>query len=138
MIRTATCCCGQASIEVENDPQVHVACHCDNCKKRTGSAFGLSAYFADSQVKSKNGDTHLYEINTDKTQQERHFCSVCGTTLYWKISRFTGMPDLSPMTGIAGGCFIDDPLPEPTISSAHKQKCAWVGLPELEMFDLPE
>lgn len=43
MVRTATCCCGQTSIEVSGEPVFHCVCHCDNCKRRTGSAFGVSA-----------------------------------------------------------------------------------------------
>lgn len=50
VIRTATCCCWQASIGVEGEPKIHLVCHCNNCKKRTGSAFGISAYFADDPL----------------------------------------------------------------------------------------
>ena len=41
MVRRAVCCCGQATIEVEGEPAIHAVCHCDNCKRRTGSAFGI-------------------------------------------------------------------------------------------------
>ena len=135
VVRTATCCCGQASIEVEGNPKIHLVCHCDNCKKRTGSAFGVSAYFADTQVIRKIGKMEIYEINTDATQQERHFCKSCGTTLYWKISRSQEIPGSSEMTGIAGGCFTDDPLPEPTMTVSNEQKCAWLELPTLQIVD---
>ena len=123
MVRTATCCCRQSSIEVEGEPKIHVVCHCNNCKKRTGSAFGISAYFSDTQVRNKQGKTEIYEINTTP-QQERHFCALCGTTLYWKVSSYAGM------TGIAGGCFADNPLSEPTLTVSNEWKCAWVKLPD--------
>ena len=133
--RTATCCCGQSSIEIEGNPKIHLVCHCDNCKKRTGSAFGVSAYFADTQVKRKTGKTEIYEINTETTQQKRHFCKSCGTTLYWKIFRFPEIPGIAEMTGVAGGCFTDDPLPEPTMTVSNEQKCAWLELPTLQIVD---
>jgi len=38
--RKALCCCGACSIEVEGDPAINAICHCANCKRRTGSAFG--------------------------------------------------------------------------------------------------
>jgi len=135
VVRTATCCCGQASIEVEGEPKIHLVCHCDNCKKRTGSAFGISAYFVDTQVKRKMGKTEIYEINTATTQQQRHFCKYCGTTLYWKIFRFSKIPGIAEMTGVAGGCFTDDPLPEPTMTVSNEQKCAWLELPTLQIVD---
>jgi len=40
MTRTATCCCGSASITVKDDPILNGICHCNDCKRRTGSAFG--------------------------------------------------------------------------------------------------
>lgn len=133
MNRTATCCCGQASIMVDGEPKIHLVCHCNNCKKRTGSAFGVSAYFPDSQVKNKNGEMEVYEINNHATHQERYFCKLCGTTLYWKISKFPAIPGIADMTGIAGGCFSDNPLPEPTITATNKNKCTWLEVPKMKI-----
>jgi len=133
MIKSATCCCGQASIELDGEPKIHLVCHCNDCKKRTGSAFGISAYFSDSQVRSKNGEMGIYEINNDTTQQERYFCKSCGTTLYWKITKFPAIPGIADMTGIAGGCFSDDPLSEPTITATNENKCAWLEVPKLKI-----
>ena len=82
MLRTANCCCGQVTIKVNGDPKIHGVCNCSNCKERTGSAFGISAYFDNTQVKSINGNIEIYKIDTDVTQQERFFCKTCGTTLY--------------------------------------------------------
>lgn len=135
MQRTATCCCGQASIQVDGDPKYHLVCHCDNCKQRTGSAFGISAYFADTQISSKRGATEIYEIDTPETRQERHFCKFCGTTLYWKIYKFPGIPDPGAVTGIAGGCFVDNPLPAPILSANNDGKCAWLELPKLKIVE---
>jgi len=42
----ARCCCGELEINVSGEPTKHGICHCDNCKKRTGSAFGISVYFS--------------------------------------------------------------------------------------------
>jgi len=39
MSRTPSCACGQASITVDSNPQMHGVCHCANCKRRTGGAF---------------------------------------------------------------------------------------------------
>ena len=62
MTRKAKCCCGACSIDVEGDPALNALCHCLNCKRRTGSAFGWSAYFADAAVKGHSGDLRVYEI----------------------------------------------------------------------------
>ena len=123
MVRKASCCCGKCFIEVEGEPSLNGICHCSNCKRRTGSAFGWSAYFADSQVRQKSGDLRLHEIHSAQHQQ-RWFCADCGTTLFWKASA------LPEHTGIAGGCFTETPLLEPTLSASNDGKCAWLTLPE--------
>jgi hypothetical protein len=32
-------------VEVSADPDAVVACHCGECQRRTGSVFGVGAYF---------------------------------------------------------------------------------------------
>jgi hypothetical protein len=124
VLRQASCCCGDAIIGVEGDAEIHGICHCDDCRRRTGSAFGWSAYFRDDQIVRKAGTMLRYTIAGNEPQ-ERHFCARCGSTLFWK----TNSPRLGGLTGIAGGNFIEPPLPEPKISFRSNQKCGWVTLP---------
>lgn len=122
--RVAHCCCGACSVEVRGEPTLNAICHCASCKKRTGSAFGWSAYFPDAQIVAKTGDLKVYAKSGD-TGYKRHFCTRCGTTLFWKS--FALLPD---QTGIAGGCFADDRLPPPNLSANEAGRCAWLGLPD--------
>jgi hypothetical protein len=122
--RTARCCCGACSVDVRGEPTLNAICHCSSCKKRTGSAFGWSAYFLDTQVVAKTGDLRMYAKSGD-TGYDRYFCARCGATLFWKSFGF--LPD---QTGIAGGCFADDPLPAPNFSAQDSTRCAWVSLPD--------
>ena len=120
MTRKAECCCGACVVEVSAEPALHGVCNCNNCKKRTGSAFGVSAYFWDEDVRIVSDNTEIYALANEHGQQERHFCRVCGTTLYWQVEIFKGM------TGVAGGCFADNPLPDPTFYSMPDNKCGWI------------
>ena len=122
---TATCACGQASITVNAQPAMHGVCHCTNCKRRTGSAFGISAYFDRTAVVTCGGETSTYAFHHEAQDhdQERHFCALCGTTLYWFVST------LPETIGIAGGCFAEEGLSEPTYSVSERTKESWVGLP---------
>jgi len=126
MKRTAICACGEASITVDSAPEIHAVCHCTNCKRRTGSAFGVSAYFPKASVTGRAGETMVYAFHHAGKghDQERHFCSKCGTTLFWYISV------LPHLIGIAAGCFADDGLPEPTSSITHRKMESWLTLPE--------
>lgn len=103
---------------------LNAICHCTSCKKRTGSAFGWSAYFADDKIADKAGTLSVY-AKDGPAGYKRYFCSRCGTTLYWKS--FALLPD---HTGIAGGCFADDPLPPPNMSASETGRCVWLSLPE--------
>ena len=118
---TATCCCERSGITVEGTPVISAVCHCDNCKKRTGSAFGVSVYFKNNQVISTFGNTESYKINKE-AEQERHFCKTCGSTIYWNTSSF---PE---HTGVAGGCFGVGLIPEPVYTLSNKNKCTWLEL----------
>ncbi len=123
MTRTARCCCGACSIEVEGEPAINAICHCANCKRRTGSAFGWSSYFADEQVTQKTGDMRCYELTGGGHPQQRWFCAHCGTTLFWKSAFHPGR------TGIAGGCFVEQPLAGPNVTVSNNGRCGWVSLP---------
>ena len=122
MLRKAECCCGSCSIEVNAEPVIYGVCHCNDCKKRTGSAFGLSSYFKNENISNLKGETLLYKVQNDNGNQERHFCSKCGSTLFWYADIFNSL------TGVAGGCFIDKPLPQPSFTTMNENKCNWVAL----------
>lgn len=123
MVRRATCCCGSASITLQGDPVLNAVCHCNDCKRRTGSAFGWNAYFSDDQVLERTGETVAYVPPRD-TSQSRARCSQCGTTLYWVSG---GFPE---HTGVSGGAFTDPSLPAPTITAQDETRCAWIDRPD--------
>ena len=59
MRRTASCACGQLRVECDGDPVGVSLCHCTECQKRTGSAFGIACLFTIGRV-------HLsVELDTD-------------------------------------------------------------------------
>ena len=122
-VRTARCACQQASITVSGAPLTHGICHCSHCKRRTGSAFGMSSYFARAAVQSIEGDTHVYALGATGREQQRHFCPRCGTTLFWFLA---AEPD---RIGIASGCFEEPGLTEPSYSATDRLRSAWLTLP---------
>jgi len=83
-------------------------------------------YFARSAVTSQTGETTVYRLHNraHNHDQERHFCSRCGTTLFWFVST---LPDA---IGVAGGCFADAPLGVPTYSTNDRKIKSWITLPQ--------
>lgn len=122
---TATCACGQASVTLDGVPAQQGVCHCTNCKRRTGSAFGISMYFSKAAVVGTQGETRVYAFHHAERQhdQQRHFCPNCGTTLFWFLS------SLPEAIGVAGGCFGQAGFPEPGFSASDRKRLPWVSLP---------
>lgn len=122
MERTARCCCGALTVKVSGEPVLNALCHCDDCKRRTGTAFGWSTYFREEDVLGTAGEARTYAPASGTGT--RSFCARCGSTLYWRAAFF---PE---MLGVAGGAFVDSPLPEPSASYRDSNACAWLALPE--------
>ena len=91
MTRLGKCCCGGTVIEVSGDPALNALCHCNNCKKRTGSGFGYSAYFPTENVRVVKDSTKAYKLDSQFGKQSRYFCSNCGTTLFWHAETLKGV-----------------------------------------------
>lgn len=125
MNRKAKCSCGEIQIELAGDPKMVVACNCLNCQKRTGSVFGVGAYFGNDQIVSKVGDPKLFVDTSDEGRKlNRSFCSNCGTTVHWEA-------EFMPNTvGVAVGCFEDPNFPEPVAAAWNRSKHKWVNFPE--------
>ena len=124
MTRTGQCCCGESEIEVTDNPVLNCICNCSNCKKRTGSAFGVSAYFTEANFKITKDSTSTYQRKSESGEQVRNFCNKCGTTLFWKVEALKGL------VGVAAGCFTDKPLPAPNYNAFMDAQCSWVSFSE--------
>lgn len=98
-IHEGGCQCGQLRYRVEGQPVKAAVCHCRYCQTRTGSAFGVSAYFPRDKV-SVSGLVKDYSFTTESGRSfTTHFCPNCGSNVLWTIGL---TPDL---TGIAVGSF---------------------------------
>lgn len=121
MMWNARCCCGSLRAEVNAEPIVVAACHCLECQRRTGSAFGMSAYFPQDRV-SIHGKSTTYVREGEEGRKVRfHFCPECGTTVYWRA-------DFRPdAVGIAAGAFGDPSFPAPFRSVWERSAHGWVA-----------
>ena len=89
--KTAACSCGKATITVRGAPAFSAICCCRDCQQRSGSAFGLSAYFADDQVVDHAGDvTTFRRVSAKHRWLDFRFCPVCGTTVWWQAEFLPG------------------------------------------------
>jgi hypothetical protein len=124
--RTATCSCGALRVEVESEPLGVVACHCLACQRRTGSAFGVGAYYAEAEVRIA-GESKTFVRPTDAGHEfTTHFCPACGTSLYWRSGKNPGL------LGVAVGAFADPSFPAPARSVWECSEHPWTHLSAVE------
>ena len=119
----ASCQCGQLTAHAPDDPPPYVvACHCRDCRKRSGSPFGAMAYFP-AETLAVSGEQREFTRPTDSGHTyTTGFCPQCGTTLTGRASR---MPEIA---GVAIGCIDEGDVPPPARSVYEQSKCAWVTL----------
>lgn len=93
MIQEGGCLCGAVRYRVKNKPMRHSACHCTFCQRRTGSAFGLGAYFKEEDVELLSGEPKAYEHRSDETGRwlRIEFCTTCGTQVTWTVEAMPGL-----------------------------------------------
>jgi hypothetical protein len=98
-VHSGGCQCGQLRYRTEGQPVKAALCHCRYCQTRTGSAFGVSAYFPASKVQV-TGDVRDYTFTTESGRAfTTRFCPICGTNVLWALEM---SPDL---VGVAAGTF---------------------------------
>jgi len=120
--REARCACGQVTVETEGEPGAVVMCHCLDCQRRTGSAFGLGAYFSPGQVRI-SGATLSFARPTDSGERFlAQFCPKCGTSISWKMDPDDGR------VGVAVGAFADPSFPAPSRSVWERSRHEWVNV----------
>jgi hypothetical protein len=122
--RSARCSCGQLQAEADGDPIRISMCHCYECQRRTGSAFGAQARFPEDQVRITGKATEYTRLGESGQAIHFHFCPACGSTVYYTLDRAPGS------LAIALGAFADRAFPAPTISVYEARKHPWVELPE--------
>jgi hypothetical protein len=118
--RTGTCACGQLRVTCTGDPAKISLCHCLDCQKRTGSTYGIAAFFARNDV-AADGTFRTYRRAADSGFAVKfHFCPDCGSTVFWE-------PERRPDTiAVAVGSFADPAFPAPSQSVYNERRHAWL------------
>jgi hypothetical protein len=124
IIRRAACSCGQLHLTCEGEPVRVSMCHCLECQRRTGCAFGNQAGFEKRQIKQISGNSTTFVRSSDSDALVTfQFCSVCGSTVYWEAERFPGL------IIVAVGAFADPSFPAPKHSVWERRRHDWVRMP---------
>ena len=121
--RTASCRCGQLRATVTGDPVRVSACHCLNCKKRSGSAFAVQARWPSAQVQIEGTSKTFVKVADSGNRATFHFCPDCGSDVYYAIDG-----KFDDLVAIPLGAFDDPYFATPGFSVWEERKHDWVEL----------
>jgi hypothetical protein len=120
-VREGGCQCGNIRYQVSGDPVAVGVCHCGECQRQSGSAFGMSWVVLQTQFELLRGTVKTFTRNSDSGRSlECAFCPDCGTRLYHVPGYRAGIINVKPGT-------LDDPsAARPTREIWTSRKHAWV------------
>jgi len=119
----AECQCGQLTVELLGPASAVVACHCIACQRRSGSPFGILAYYPVDQL-AITGEATQFERPTDEGNRfETSFCPRCGSTVYARSDKHPAM------IGVAVGAIADPNFQAPVRSVWEQSMHKWVTMP---------
>src|SRR5215475_6376641 len=122
LTRFATCACGQLSAACAAEPANVSLCHCLACQKRTGSTYGVAAFFQRRDVEPRGRAQSFTRMSESGHPVTFHFCPVCGSTVYWEPHR---KPE---MIAVAVGAFADPGFPQPSQAVNAEHRHSWVSI----------
>ncbi len=122
---TGGCQCGDVRYEITGEPRMTVACHCTDCQRQSGSAFGMTLVVPEGDFRLLHGEvkTWSWTSETDRGKLGA-FCPRCGTRVYHKPEWRVGTVSVKP------GTLDDTRWLEPDMHIWTSSKQPWVIIPE--------
>ncbi|WP_413285250.1 GFA family protein [Vibrio sp. MA40-2] len=78
---TGGCCCGNVSFKVKDDFKNFFFCHCEQCRKLTGSAHAANLFTAPTNIEWTKGENKIKRYDHPTRSFSKVFCIDCGSGL---------------------------------------------------------
>jgi hypothetical protein len=132
MIR-GSCLCGVVRFEVDRVPGPFELCHCNRCRKASGSAYLAGVGVRSAEFRWVQGKEHITVFELPVRERppgyRRPFCKICGSPLPEPESE-------GAWREIPAGLLDDDPVARPDRHIFVEHRAPWTprgdGLPELD------
>jgi hypothetical protein len=120
---TGGCCCGRVRYEYDGALGTAGYCHCEDCRRISGSAFGVSVRAAASKFRIVAGTPKAFTKSADSGRPvTRFFCPDCGSPIYTQ-------PPLHPETVFIKAGSLDDPtLAVPDRQAWTVSRVSWASI----------
>lgn len=125
------CLCGTIRYAVNAEPQRIHNCHCDTCRKVTGSAFATNIFVAEDDIVITQGEPKSFSHTADSGNTVvKEFCANCGSQLF---GHGTGRPGVK---NIKVGSIDDASFVQPIANLYVKRALPFTQIdPSLDCFD---
>jgi hypothetical protein len=78
---SGSCLCGAVRFVIEGDFERFYLCHCEYCRKDTGSAHAANLFSSSATLTWISGEASVRSFNLPGTRHAKSFCLVCGSAL---------------------------------------------------------
>jgi hypothetical protein len=78
---SGSCLCGEVRFEIEGEFARFYLCHCEYCRKDTGSAHAANLFSSTAKIRWLSGADNITQFNLPATRHSKCFCSTCGSAL---------------------------------------------------------
>ncbi len=128
---TGGCQCGEIRYEVTTDPLATIICHCKECKRQSGSAFGMSMIVPRDGFRLTSGKPKTFSRGAESGGSvECAFCGAGGTRIFHRTSKLPKTLNVKP------GTLDDMSRIRPAMQTWTGERLAWFSvegeLPEFE------
>jgi len=119
------CLCGALRYQCAEAPVMVLCCHCTDCQRRTGSAFGITVSVKSKSFRVLQGETTSWlSIRQSGNKLLFQSCAICGTRCWGEL------PDIPASTLILGGTLDDATSLKPNAHIYTSTKQPWVSIPD--------
>ena len=110
------CACGAIRYEVQADPVAMLNCHCRDCQRGSGTAYGAFLAVPKGAVEVRGEPRYYRTVGKSGRAVERGFCVTCGCPVMTRLERVIALPAAS----------LDDPsVYKPTMDIFTESAHAW-------------
>ncbi|QPJ61609.1 MAG: GFA family protein [Candidatus Nitronauta litoralis] len=76
-----SCLCKTIHFEIDGDFDNFYFCHCDRCRKDSGSAHAANLFSSTAKLKWISGQENIQTFILPSTQHIKSFCITCGSAM---------------------------------------------------------
>ncbi len=131
-LHKGSCLCGTVAFEIEGEAIRFRHCHCQRCRKSTGTGHASNLLVQSKELKWTSGIDNQGSYKVPESERfVRHFCTTCGSPLP------TEVPSMGAVL-IPAGLLDTDPVMQPQSRIFQDSRASWScyedGLPCFDQY----